>query len=71
MQAAAFLRRVGLERRDGVGEAAGVDVVSIAEEAHRAGLPEQHVIVLELDLVAVVLPEPEVDRQLSSGSAAG
>ncbi len=40
------LGRVGLERGDGVGEAAGVDVVAVAEQAHGAGLPQQLVVVL-------------------------
>ena len=58
------LRRVGLERRDRVVERPGEDPVPVPEQPHRAGLPEEHVVVLELQLVPEVLPEPEVDRQL-------
>jgi len=36
-------------------------VVAVSEKAHRTRLPEQHVIVLQFDLIAVEFPEPEVD----------
>jgi hypothetical protein len=62
------VRWIGLERCDGFVEAPRDHVVPIAKEAHGARPSEERVIVLQLDLVAVVLPDPEIELAAGSGS---
>src|SRR5262249_37576431 len=57
------LTRIRLVRPDGVLESPGDFMVSIAEDAHRAGLSEEHVIMLKLEHVRVVFPDVEVDGE--------
>ena len=57
------LARIGRPGGDGIVEAAGVDVVAVAEQADGARPAEEPVIVLELDLIAIELPDSEIDRQ--------